>query len=44
MVGLLIAFFIPLFNPIGERVYDWVARNRHRFSSEGACAVETGIE
>ena len=42
IVGLLIAFFFPLFNPIGERVYNWVAHNRHRLSNEGACAVEPG--
>ena len=43
VVALLLALFFPLFNPIGERVYDWVARNRYRFSSGGgACAVEPG--
>lgn len=40
VVALLLAFFFPLFNPIGERVYDWVARNRYRLSSGGACAIE----
>ena len=42
VVGLLLAFFFPVFNPIGELVYDWVARNRYRLSSGGACAVEPG--
>ena len=43
VVALLLAFFFPLFNPIGERAYDWVARNRYRFSSDGgACAIEPG--
>jgi predicted DCC family thiol-disulfide oxidoreductase YuxK len=42
VVGLLLAFFFPLFNPIGERVYDWVARNRYRLSTGGACAIEPG--
>jgi predicted DCC family thiol-disulfide oxidoreductase YuxK len=23
-------FFAPVFEPIGEHVYDWIARNRHR--------------
>ncbi len=40
VVALLLALFFPLFNPIGERVYDWVARNRYRLSSGGSCAVE----
>ncbi len=40
LVALILAFFFPLFNPIGERVYNWVARNRHRVSTGGACAVE----
>jgi len=39
VVGLLLAFFFPLFNPAGQAVYEWFARNRHRFSSGGACAV-----
>ena len=45
VVGLALAFFFPWFNPAGERVYDWVARNRYRFSGGGgdsACAVEPG--
>ena len=40
LVASILAFFFPLFNPIGEFVYDWVARNRHRISTGGACAVE----
>jgi predicted DCC family thiol-disulfide oxidoreductase YuxK len=39
-VALPLAFFFPLFHPVGESVYRWVARNRHRFSGEGACAVD----
>jgi predicted DCC family thiol-disulfide oxidoreductase YuxK len=42
LVAALLAFFFPPFNFIGERVYNWVAANRHRFSSDGACAVEPG--
>ena len=30
VLPLWVAFFIPLTSPIGERVYQWVARNRHR--------------
>jgi predicted DCC family thiol-disulfide oxidoreductase YuxK len=40
VVALPLAFFFPLFRPAGEWVYDWVARNRHRFSGRGACAVD----
>lgn len=40
VVGLALAFFFPAFNAIGEKVYDWVARNRYRFSNDGACAIE----
>lgn len=43
VVALLMAFFFPLFNPVGERVYQWVAANRYRFSNEGACAVDQGL-
>ena len=25
----LVAFFFPLFSPVGEAVYNWIARNRH---------------
>lgn len=43
LVAAVLAFFFPGFNAIGERVYDWVARNRYRFSSgESACAIEPG--
>lgn len=35
-----LAFFFPAFGFIGERVYSWVARNRHRFSGSGACALD----
>ncbi|MBM3726712.1 MAG: DUF393 domain-containing protein [Acidobacteria bacterium] len=39
-VAVWLAFFFPLFNSIGERVYNWVASNRHRLSRESTCAVE----
>lgn len=43
VVAALLAFFFPMFNPIGQWAYAWVARNRYRFSSDGACAVEPGF-
>lgn len=30
LLMLWAAFFVPFTEPIGERVYQWVARNRHR--------------
>lgn len=44
LVALVLALFFPAFNFIGERVYDWVARNRYRFSSGAgeSCAIEPG--
>ncbi|MEZ5404249.1 MAG: DUF393 domain-containing protein [Bryobacteraceae bacterium] len=42
LVAAAIAAFLPLFDPIGNAAYDWVARNRHRLGSEGSCAVDTG--
>ena len=30
----------PLVRPLARRAYSWVAANRHRFSRDGACAVE----
>ncbi|MEZ5352922.1 MAG: DCC1-like thiol-disulfide oxidoreductase family protein [Bryobacteraceae bacterium] len=44
VVAALLGFFFPLFNPVGEAVYGWVARNRRRFSNEGSCAVEPVIQ
>ena len=40
VVGSLLCFFFPLFNPIGEAAYNWVARNRYRISGDGPCVVE----
>ena len=33
-------FFFPLFNPIGETIYDFIAKRRMRFSSGSHCATE----
>ena len=33
-------FFFPLFNPIGETIYDFIAKRRTRFSSGSHCATE----
>ena len=40
VVAVALAFFFPAFNFVGEAAYNWVARNRHRFSSSGACALD----
>src|SRR5262249_37727137 len=32
VVTALLAFFLPPFTPVGERVYGWIARNRYRLS------------
>jgi len=32
-------FFSPLFAPLGEAVYAWIARNRHTLLSEVSCAM-----
>ncbi|MBK5293173.1 MAG: DUF393 domain-containing protein [Acidobacteriia bacterium] len=40
LLALPLAFFFPFLEPVGEAAYAWVARNRYRFSSEGACATD----
>ncbi len=40
LVSALLAFFFPLFRPLGEVVYDLVARNRHRLTANSSCVVE----
>ncbi len=42
VVSALLAFFFPLFRPIGEAVYDVVARNRHKLTANSTCEVEPG--
>jgi predicted DCC family thiol-disulfide oxidoreductase YuxK len=38
--ALLFAFLLsPLFTPLGERGYAWIARNRHRLMKGGACEL-----
>jgi predicted DCC family thiol-disulfide oxidoreductase YuxK len=39
VVLILLAFFFPLFSPIGEAAYNLVARNRHRLSAQPTCKV-----
>ena len=34
-------FFSPIFSPVGEAVYRWIARNRYRIPSEVSCALDT---
>jgi len=40
VVAVLLALFLPPFDPVGQALYDLVARNRRRLSGKGACAVE----
>ena len=35
-----VLFFSPLFVPVGETVYAWVARNRHRILNGETCVLE----
>jgi len=28
---------LPIFNPIGDRVYKWIAANRHRWGASDSC-------
>jgi len=37
--AILLLFFSPLFSPIGEFAYNWIARNRHRLSAS-SCKVQ----
>jgi predicted DCC family thiol-disulfide oxidoreductase YuxK len=39
LVTALLLFFSPLFSPIGETAYDWVARNRYRIPVKDRCQV-----
>ncbi len=38
-VALLLLCFSPLFAPVGEAAYAWVARNRHRFGGNSNCGI-----
>jgi predicted DCC family thiol-disulfide oxidoreductase YuxK len=40
VVALTLAFFLPPFEILGNAAYRWVARNRYRLSSGGACALD----
>ncbi len=40
LLVLMIGFFFPLFDPIGQWFYDLVARNRGRLGSEPSCPVD----
>ncbi|HLJ14320.1 MAG TPA: DCC1-like thiol-disulfide oxidoreductase family protein [Bryobacteraceae bacterium] len=39
-IGLLLLVFSPLFTPIGEAMYRWIARNRYRLSAQPTCRVD----
>jgi predicted DCC family thiol-disulfide oxidoreductase YuxK len=38
--GLLLAFFLPVFRPVGEAAYNLVARNRNRLMPNSSCQVQ----
>ena len=40
IVGLTVCLFLPIFKPLGELVYAWVARNRRRIMPGSACGLE----
>jgi hypothetical protein len=35
----LVLLFSPLMNPVGEAVYDWIAKNRHRIPGGRFCPL-----
>lgn len=39
VIAALIALFFPLFAPVGEAAYNWIARNRHLMPGEKTCDV-----
>ena len=40
IVAFTLALFLPICNPIGERVYDWVAQNRRRIMPNSTCGIQ----
>ena len=40
VVALTLCLFLPIFQPIGELVYSWVARNRRRILPGSTCGLE----
>jgi predicted DCC family thiol-disulfide oxidoreductase YuxK len=41
LLATLLVLFAPLLTPVGEAVYDWVARNRHRIPPRTCRTPET---
>jgi predicted DCC family thiol-disulfide oxidoreductase YuxK len=39
LVVALLVFFAPFFAPLGEAVYNWVARNRYRIPTKERCQI-----
>jgi predicted DCC family thiol-disulfide oxidoreductase YuxK len=37
--SVLLALFLPVFRPVGEAVYNLIARNRHRLMPGSSCQV-----
>lgn len=40
VVALTLCLFLPVFKPVGEIVYSWVARNRRRIMPGSTCGLE----
>ena len=40
VIAVLVAFFFPLFSPIGEAAYNWIARNRHLMMGGESCQTD----
>ena len=40
VIAALVAFFFPLFSPIGEAAYNWIARNRHLMMGGESCQTD----
>jgi len=40
VIAALVAFFFPLFSPVGEAAYNWIARNRHLMMGGESCQTD----
>jgi predicted DCC family thiol-disulfide oxidoreductase YuxK len=40
VIAALVAFFFPLFSPLGEAAYNWIARNRHLMMGGESCQTD----
>ena len=39
-VAALVSLFFPLFSPVGEAVYNWIARNRRLMMAGESCKTD----